>query len=453
MSILIKLSNYKTELPKDKLYKIFPKSLLVTALELDGESQEIEITHSSVTPEILGCIKDILITEQIPKLLPLGLVSAGRYLNMELLEVIGDPKYDGQLIPLSCPSYDGSGLFNIRDILVGAIRKDYYSCFTYCYSTDLPLHEKYQVLTIATIFNRLNCIKYILREKDLNIQDVPCYNYSEFVGILSDEYIKIDKYTLGAFHIVIPILYYARYASGDVFALLLSRIEEVFGLERIIDGHCQPDIVNTILAHPKTKVYLHTYFQLTLQGNLTTVQLLFNQSDWNEEYFDVDLHLTLSRLYVYDSGYQWSLVRAEQCKKELDKFYGNYPESIKKSMYIAEKRPLCRECHDLYMKGHQGTLDVYDKYSIELLLISIQFGHIEQVKTLLELVKDRICDVTLHTMIMIATYIGSIDILTILQNWFKHTHWIERVKLDMYPEAYQLARLQGHDKLVEILKE
>ena len=405
MSIDIRLFDYTISLPRDALYKIFPECMFVIAMELDKEAKEIELTHKCITPAILECIRDILLTETIPKKLPNGLAIAGKYLGMELLEVIGDPQYDG--------SEDGSpaiaNLINLtekekHDMLRHFIRCGHYSGFRHLYSFDLELTIKYQLLTIAIIFNQLDIVRYILRESDLNVRDIPYYNEMNLTAMLLDEHL-VKTYVPFLFRIdLLPILYYARYANPDIFSLIFSRVKNFDGLFYILyDSKCKPEIWNILLSHSKLSLDALLSSTLVIRGNLNTVQLLFNHPNFNK--FSFSLTFNIASLHIYYTS---------QDTDNLDYFYTNYPMSVEKSSYIVKMIPQKQEQHDLYISASKGILTQYDRYSIDLLYISVQFGHIHQIKELLKFVKERIDSILLQNLLMIARYNDRQDIIGLL---------------------------------------
>ena len=87
--------NYQVSISRDELLKLFPDSLLATALQ-DKEAKVIPILSPAVTPNILNLLAQMISTGYIPDAIPRkdDLVSASRYLLIDILRVVADLQYD-----------------------------------------------------------------------------------------------------------------------------------------------------------------------------------------------------------------------------------------------------------------------------------------------------------------------------------------------------------------------
>ncbi len=90
----IKLKDgYSQALSRDKFLSLFPRSMISSALN-DLEANEIEITSSHVTPNILNTISDMTENKRIPYPIKCSkdeLLLASRYLLIDELEVVASP--------------------------------------------------------------------------------------------------------------------------------------------------------------------------------------------------------------------------------------------------------------------------------------------------------------------------------------------------------------------------
>lgn len=76
--------------------QLFPFSVITSILTQDPTTTTIHIQEPSVTLGILNFLHQIIISKMLPSLIPRQepLASAGRYLGIDLLGVVGDPAYD-----------------------------------------------------------------------------------------------------------------------------------------------------------------------------------------------------------------------------------------------------------------------------------------------------------------------------------------------------------------------
>lgn len=119
MRFTIVLKNgYAHEFKREEFLKYFPESMIGLALN-DPEAEVIEIPNSCITPEILKILSHIVSTGCIPPYSPIDMKEAARYLLIDLLEVIGDPKY--RLFRLAHPE------INLLDMEKDADAALYYS--------------------------------------------------------------------------------------------------------------------------------------------------------------------------------------------------------------------------------------------------------------------------------------------------------------------------------------
>src|SRR5665648_236769 len=95
MSFNISLSGgYSREFDRKEFLELFPVSMIGTALN-DPDATEIKITSPIITPSILDLICIMVTTKSIPKITPIpNLNEASRYLLIDVLGVISDPKYE-----------------------------------------------------------------------------------------------------------------------------------------------------------------------------------------------------------------------------------------------------------------------------------------------------------------------------------------------------------------------
>src|SRR5579885_2739038 len=88
MTLELSVRGQSISLSKDAIYRFGPESLLVDALKVEPELKTLELTHPSLTVDVLVWLEKLFATKDIPKPRPAGLIEAGRYLNMPLLEVL-----------------------------------------------------------------------------------------------------------------------------------------------------------------------------------------------------------------------------------------------------------------------------------------------------------------------------------------------------------------------------
>lgn len=92
MSITIKVNNQEWNWTKSEIRTLSP--VINTILELDPSCDTIELTHPSVTMQIMNLIDTIIKIQSIPIDLPTDqLESGGKYLQIEMFIALSDPNY------------------------------------------------------------------------------------------------------------------------------------------------------------------------------------------------------------------------------------------------------------------------------------------------------------------------------------------------------------------------
>lgn len=134
----------------------------------------------------------------------------------------------------------------------------------------------------------------------------------------------------------------------------------------------------------------------------------------------------------------------------MDHFFNTYSESLKKLTYILELYPGDRPEITLYQDALDGKLDLdkKDKYHVEVLsdlvLLSIQGGHIDAVKTLIQQ-RD---GMTFQEHLDRATYFGNLDMVKVIAN-----HIGTNIPYNIYDTAYRYAEAKGHDDVMKFLSQ
>ena len=125
-TITLPIYDVSYEFNKDNFESIFPESVITQILETTHKSS-IDITQPFITPYILNIIQSIIKSRAIPSLDPGSLDyvrKAGDYLNMDLLLIISDPKYDkmsSYLKRLRLNLIDVKNSVNVKDFLGVAV--------------------------------------------------------------------------------------------------------------------------------------------------------------------------------------------------------------------------------------------------------------------------------------------------------------------------------------------
>lgn len=111
---------------RDKFLKYFPNSLISNILEQSSDT-DIELTQPFITPDIIDILWYISEKDYIPKIslnIRSELIKAGDYLNMDLLIVIADPKWDELSLDKVITNLNEE---NMKDILYSAVSVNYLS--------------------------------------------------------------------------------------------------------------------------------------------------------------------------------------------------------------------------------------------------------------------------------------------------------------------------------------
>lgn len=90
----LQISGHKCAIMVDKstLLHLFPNSLFGVILEQDPSATEIKLTNPCVTSHILRAIRYMVNRQRLPKVSPgVDYITAGRYLLMDIFNVIADP--------------------------------------------------------------------------------------------------------------------------------------------------------------------------------------------------------------------------------------------------------------------------------------------------------------------------------------------------------------------------
>lgn len=83
-------------LNKARIYSMFPGSLIETTGDLTSDTH-IELTQPFLTIDVMNVLETMVTTQKIPEIkasVQSDLVLAGNYLNIDLLVIIGDPKWN-----------------------------------------------------------------------------------------------------------------------------------------------------------------------------------------------------------------------------------------------------------------------------------------------------------------------------------------------------------------------
>lgn len=141
MSILIRVSNQEWSFSKLEIRTLSP--LINTILELDPFCDTIELTHPSITPEIMILIDMIIRNKSLPIDLPIEqLESAGKYLQIELFLALSDPNYTN--IRRCYPWFDILNISQIPSTLYASIVQWNPPCFKLVkYLFDMTCAVKY----------------------------------------------------------------------------------------------------------------------------------------------------------------------------------------------------------------------------------------------------------------------------------------------------------------------
>lgn len=101
MALAIRLErydDYTVRVDPSRLRDLFPESVLVTTLDLDPTTEEINITLSTVTPVVLDIVEEMIRTGRpVPfnsSITKDQYITASNYLNMDILTAMTDPTWD-----------------------------------------------------------------------------------------------------------------------------------------------------------------------------------------------------------------------------------------------------------------------------------------------------------------------------------------------------------------------
>lgn len=169
MSVLrISLSDtFTLEFPLYELKTTFPKSLFMTILDLNASTDMIELKTPIVTQSILKYLHQVVTTRKLehpPR--EEDLDTAAGYLNIDLLSVVADPKYD--LLRRLYPDLDLLDVVYSRRALNFGIREKYQSLLNYILDHTEPEEDDTAYFIAACYTNNLSLIKRLLKDRGVN---------------------------------------------------------------------------------------------------------------------------------------------------------------------------------------------------------------------------------------------------------------------------------------------
>lgn len=264
-AITLELPNfsYAKEFSRDKLLSSYPDSMIATTLEVTGESS-IPMTMPFLTPHVLDILHSIVEHKIVPRVDPsqsANLIKAGDYLNIGLLSIIGDPKY--QRITKGEPNL---GLLDPW-ILEQAIALNFDSLQLWVIQgpsyEHIPSHVRYRALSFAMIRGHTKIVQAIMDRIDGN------FNMSQ---VQSD-------YGIG---------YACRFGHVEIVKALLPHVSDLgYQNNVLIRQACRYGrkcIVELIIDHPQvdpTVMHNICLRRAVRYGHMEVVQLLLEKKEVN----------------------------------------------------------------------------------------------------------------------------------------------------------------------------
>lgn len=456
-------SGYEIKLNKEHLVTLFPGSMLAATLDLDPSTEVIGLAVSTVTADVLDVLSDLVNTGQVPTDLSRAktqLSSAGRYLLIDLLEVLGDPKYEHYH-----QAYPDVDLLGPSDRLIPslqyAIRAQYISLFQYLYPYVECEYARYIVLTLSVMLNQEDLVRYILMHKPLNLLKVPLYHEDFFNE--HNLHLGVDRRDI-QFNSAIYILYYALGSTRSIVERLLGSImQQLDGTPRM-DHHIMtglnmllihaeeesPQVINAILSHPQFEYRLsgwaHKWIGLAEYDALRAV--MSKESMRSSFISDIknNVEWIMFKLMVCDTTSLEGDANLRKYTETMDRFYENYEDSHRKAMYLVDLIPEMKRIYDVYhgiSRGEYKNLDSKSSQCAQFLLAGIASGNIRVVKDLLQVYEPGGL-YQINQVALFAVYFGRLDMINVVIARIKETRypygsdWLTGT-LDM---ASRLARLK-----------
>lgn len=368
--ILPKYDRCTVSLSVDKL----PEGCMFkTVLEMDPTATEIELSVECMTPDVLHGLEQILVHDTLPKKISSKFSSAGRYLGIDFLTVLGDPLY---------PAYiraTGSDLLHMEDgevqiALEYAVKHAYHSLFVYLYSrcTDRAC------LLSLSIKNKDEFLVRFIIQQGIDVAAVPVCE-----GMAHNLF----------YQYILPILDQAISSTLPIFKLVHAQLDPgvryvdqsfsylMFTTMRSALQACRNDIVCFMLPLcTGVRIPHSVVMDIVEYGDVSVLKVLPKIVDLRDMAEDI-----MYRLIMHD-----------QHKTDLDRLKEGYPydnlEDIGlKYQFLAELYP--SDVADLmvtiFREAYEGTFDLdrmsYPTQVIPLvLMIAIQRGHSHIVENLLE---------------------------------------------------------------------
>lgn len=460
MAVTIRISNgYEIKLDKDKLLSLFPTSLLATTLDMDPDVEVIELSMKFITPEVLDLVRELVETRCTPAHVndSTQLIEAGKYLLMDILIVMGNPKYKEytEAFPrknLLDPTYD------VFHRIKYALRTGYASLYTYLYPYVNDDGLRYELLTMSVVMNQLDRVKELLSDGTLNITEVPIYT-SEFFTHQGLKVPHMVKVSLVAETVSkVNILGYALDASCDLFQYLLDHYSEEISEalnDLIYDTYHRPDLLNLIVRHPKFHYTDYTpnwlYRGIALM-DAEALRLSIQEKGLKFEMAHADLLMfrLFERFYTVSID-TWNL---QEYLAEQDRFYGNYEDSMEKAKFLAGSHPIFKEYYDAYttlQAGHTPDTCRFNISKIWSLFLVIHGEHAPLVSEFLTWINNDTTGGFIHPFVTFAVYCGQPEIITcVLERvnlvWSSHTSELRLI----YNHALSLAQLK-HPELIPLI--
>lgn len=282
MTVQVVLSSYQKrwDIPKQELKTLMPQSLLAQALEDDPMADEIILTNSIVTPEIMHIIAGLLQGKEPDKHNP-NLIAGAQYLNLPGLIYYTDPLYDKLKHPLPGESWDNQ---TNRYVLVKAASSGNLRMVNYLLYKGVSLRLLNSAMESPIEPPRIELSSLALEEAICHDQkDVvvllltsPKLQGLDTVGLLAE---TIHRGALKTFQVLLKDLNYDEAKILSYQAIENDRLEMVKRLYPYLKAHI-PDFIEEqeyfLCEHPEMAKWLFEQSEVMphLQGIFAIVVVL-----------------------------------------------------------------------------------------------------------------------------------------------------------------------------------
>lgn len=244
---------------RSKFLLMFPQSMIASVLQNDSTVETIELEEKSVTPRILEYLQNVVLFDEVfatpdlasPRSEPL--IQAGRYLGIDLFEVVANPKYDDLINRYHVNLVDLNNITsktNYIKMMIYAVTNDYPELVRYLFARTVPeqyLDQDQKLLSIAILQNNASLVKLFLRR---GVNPSQSFLSQNEVKKLALTYPK----DVPAYSGIQPLYFALNVASDEIVLALLEsgKLELNNGGEealRLALRRERPDIATLLLAY------------------------------------------------------------------------------------------------------------------------------------------------------------------------------------------------------------